>query len=103
MMLMALIVLSSFAYQDSRETYAITVDVNNLRSSSGVVLFTLYNQDGTIPDEHFEKYYKQLQSKIINKTATITFNNLPEGEYAINILHDEDEDGVIDKGWILPE
>jgi len=27
---------------------------------------------------------------------------LPKGKYAVNILHDENKDGKIDKGWILP-
>lgn len=30
------------------------------------------------------------------------FKNLSKGTYAVNILHDEDEDGKIDKGFVLP-
>ena len=39
----------------------------------------------------------------INKnSAKTTFDKLPKGKYAVNILHDENKDGKIDKGWILP-
>ena len=48
-------------------------------------------------------YYRILKGKIINGSAAITFNNLPAGRYAVNILHDEDNDGKIKKGLILPK
>jgi uncharacterized protein (DUF2141 family) len=68
------------------------------RSSS----FALYNKDGSIPDEDYENYYKILKGEIINGSSTITFKNIPSGKYAVNILHDENKNGKIDKGFILP-
>ena len=75
-------------YSPHQETFDLTVEVNDLRNSTGNTQFTLYNKDGTVPDEKFEKYY--------------VFTNLPKGTYAVNILHDEDKDGKIDKGFFLP-
>ena len=49
-----------------------------------------------------KQYYQQLKTKVIDNSATITFINLPKGTYAINILHDENEDGIVDKGLMLP-
>ncbi len=92
--------LSAMKY--SSPTYSLTVKVDSLRNSKGKVQFTIYNKDETIPDEDFENYYRQGRSSITNKTATYTFKNLPVGKYAINILHDENENKKIDKGWILP-
>ena len=92
--------LSSFIFQ--AKTYSLTVEVNQLRNSTGVVQFTLYNKDGSIPDEHYKKYYKLLKGKIENGSSTVTFNQLPAGKYAVNVLHDENMDGKIDKGWVLP-
>lgn len=97
----SLLILSSFNYQKG-ETYSLTVEVKELQNSKGVVQFSLYNKDGTIPDEHYKKYCKILKEKIQNGTSSVTFSNLPIGKYAINILHDENENGEIDKGFILP-
>lgn len=94
-------IASSFVILD-KETYSLTVTVRDLQNSTGVVQFSLYNTEKCFPDEHYEKEIKQLTSKITNNSSTITFENLPKGTYAVNILHDENEDGVIDKGWILP-
>lgn len=84
------------------DTIDLTVEVHHLRNNKGVVQFALYNKDDTIPDEDFEKYYKIGKATIKEKTAQFVFKNLPKGTYAVNILHDEDEDGEIDKGWVLP-
>jgi uncharacterized protein (DUF2141 family) len=67
------------------------------------VLFALYNREDAFPDEHYKKYFKKLTGKIVNGSSTVTFENLPEGKYAVNILHDENNDGKIKKGIILPK
>ena len=66
------------------------------------IQFALYNKDGSIPDEDFENYYKIVKGEIVNASSTITFKNIPSGKYAVNILHDENKNGKIDKGFILP-
>ena len=85
------------------ETYTLTVKVEKLQNSKGVVQFALYNKDGSIPDEDYRNYYRLEKAKIGNGKAEITFKNLPKGKYAVNILHDENNNGKIDKGLILPK
>lgn len=95
-------ILLSVKSPETVTTYTLTVKVNNLRNSNGRVQFALYNKEGSIPDEKFKKYYRKQARKIEKKGSTITFYNLPKGKYAVNILHDENRNGKIDKGWILP-
>ena len=95
------ITLYSFA-KPNADTYSLTIEVKNLRNAKGVVQFALYNKDGSIPDEDYENYYKILKGEIVNGSSTITFKNIPSGKYAVNILHDENKNGKIDKGFILP-
>lgn len=83
--------------------YTLTVEVEQLRSSQGVVQFALYNENGTIPDEQFKKYYKIGKSDIVDGKSSFTFSDLPEDVYAISIHHDENENGKIDKGLIKPK
>jgi uncharacterized protein (DUF2141 family) len=93
----------SFNLQNNIESYSLTLTVNNLRNSKGIVHFAIYNKEGSIPDEKYKKYYKKDTAAIYNNTATITFNDLPKGKYAVNILHDENKNGKIDKKFILPK
>jgi uncharacterized protein (DUF2141 family) len=82
---------------------SLTVQVENLQNTKGHVQFAVYNKEGSIPDEEYENYYKIATAEIKDHSAKVIFMNLPNGTYAVNILHDEDKDGKIDKGWILPK
>ncbi len=99
---LVIVLLSSFSIQ-KQETFSLTVEVKDLRNSEGTVLFALYNREDAFPDQHYKKYFKKLTGKIINGASSVTFENLPAGKYAVNILHDEDNDGKIKKGLILPK
>tara|TARA_R110001583_G_scaffold48522_1_gene152013 strand:+ start:1768 stop:2217 length:450 start_codon:yes stop_codon:yes gene_type:complete len=95
--------LLSFNKLVTEETYSLTVKVEGFHNSNGEVLFALYNTEGSIPDEKYEKYFKKGISQVDeNSTATFTFKNLPKGSYAVNILHDENKNGKIDKKFMLP-
>ncbi len=100
--LLITIILLSFTVKNNDEVYSLTIQVKDLRNSNGVIQFAIYNKEGSIPDEKYKKYYKKDIAVINNKTSIITFNNLPKGIYAINILHDENKNGRIDKKFILP-
>lgn len=97
----SILTLYSFNSKE-KETYCLTVEVKDLKNSNGVVQFALYNKDGTIPDEYYKNHYKIIKGKIQNNSCKVTFSNLPKGKYAVNILHDENENSKIDKGFILP-
>lgn len=102
LMLIASTILLSFTVKE-QNTFTLTVEIENLRNSKGEVQFALYNTDGSIPDEHYKNYFKIDKSRIESGKAEITFSNLPKGIYAVNILHDENKNGKIDKGFILPK
>ncbi len=94
--------MTSFKFIN-KDNYNLTIEVENLRNSKGFVQITLYNKEGSIPDEHYKDYYKMEKVIINNGKAEYTFSNLPKGNYAINILHDENKNGKIDRGFILPK
>lgn len=93
---------SSFQNTETNQ-FTLTVKVTDLRNSDGVVQFALYNKEGSLPDEHYQKHYRMLTAKIVNGTSQITFENLAAGKYAVNILHDENSNAEIDKGFVLPK
>ena len=90
-------------FQIKSDTCSLTVNVTGLRNNKGHVLFALYNADGSLPDEYYENFYRLNTAEIINHSSKFTFENLPAGRYAVNILHDEDKNGKIKKGVILPK
>ena len=101
-LILIILLLSSFQNQ-KQETYNLTIEVKELHNSSGTVLFVLYNREDAFPDEHYKKCLKKVTGKIVKGTSTVTFESLPAGKYAVTILHDENNDGKIKKGMILPK
>lgn len=102
-LLLIAFVMLSFSESNPDEGYSLTIKVDGFRNSEGEVLFALYNKDGSIPDEKYKKYFKKGISQIDKNSAAIfTFKNLPKGNYAVNILHDENKNGKIDKKFMLP-
>ena len=57
MILFITVTFLSFKNKNEQNTYSLTVTVNDLRNSNGKIQFSLYNKDGTIPDEKFKKYF----------------------------------------------
>ena len=100
--LLMLIPIGTFIQAADTKGSSLTVRVNKLRNSNGNVLFALYNTEDAFPDEHYKKYYKILRGKIENGSSLVIFENLPPGKYAVNILHDENKDGKIQRRFILP-
>lgn len=62
----------------------------------------LYNKDGSIPDEKIKNYYKKEIGTISKNLSTVTFHNLPKGNYVVFIINDENKNGKIDKKFMLP-
>ncbi len=100
--LLFLFLISVIKTQAKTKGCSLTIEVNNLRNSNGSVVFALYNREDAFPDEHYKKCVKKITGSIINGSSTVTFENLIPAKYAVSILHDENNDGKIKKGFILP-
>ena len=96
-------VLSAWpAGADEENRFRLKVNAEGLRSMNGVVIFSLYNRDGTIPDRHLNQYFMSKASPISGSQSSVIFEGLEKGTYAVSIVHDEDMDGKLDKGFLLP-
>ena len=98
----ALLILPTYTCASNEKLYSLILAVDGLRNSNGIVQFSLYNKDGTIPDDEYHKFYRKKTGVIYKNSSAVIFKNLPKGIYAVNILHDENSNGKIDKGFILP-
>lgn len=77
----------------------ITVSISNLRSNNGHVLISLFKEGVGYPDKP-EKAFKKERLSISGNKAEVIFNNLQSGNYAIAILHDENDDMKMNKNGL---
>ena len=88
----------------SENTYTLTIIVTSLRNNNGKLQLDLYKNQ-----QEFEARYSDKDRRIylpkknlMNGSVTFTFKNLPEGTYGVAIMDDENSNGKIDYGWVLP-
>ena len=74
----------------------IEVTVRNIRETKGTILVGLYTNE--------ENYLKKaVEGKVVKAAGTevkVVFENLKPGEYAVSVIHDENENGELDKNGI---
>lgn len=74
----------------------IEVEIENFSSNKGVALVALYDSEGS-----FLK--KELKGEIVpiqNNKVLLTFKDLPDGNYAVSVVHDEDENNELTTNFI---
>lgn len=80
----------------AQDSFTLEVIVTNLDSNDGKVYIGVYNTE-----KHFlDKYYKSAIVTIKDKTCAYTFSDLPKGEYAISLFHDENDNNKMDKNFM---
>jgi len=103
MKLLKLLTLSLLCTVLTVQAETLIVIVTGLENNHGEVQCSLYNKEGTIPDEELNKYYKMQRVSINGRQAKIIFKNLPKGRYAVNLFHDENNNHKLDKRFFIPK
>jgi len=86
------IFVSTLGYAQSNK---LIVNVTNFKNNHGKVMIGIYNgQENFMKKSVFRK-----SSTIQDNSAKVVFENLPSGEYAISLYHDENENNKLDTGW----
>ena len=92
------LLLSLFAFQLSHtQTVNLTVTITNIESISGTINIGLYNNADVFPEK--EKEYKLVILDVEPSEVTYIFKDLPQGEYAIALYHDENRDDECNRNF----
>jgi uncharacterized protein (DUF2141 family) len=77
----------------------LTVQVTQVKSTKGKILFALFNGADGFPGTH-QKAFKLMEANPLVGTTTVRFENLPEGTYALAVFHDENKDGKLNTNLV---
>ncbi|TMP30818.1 hypothetical protein CWB99_05650 [Pseudoalteromonas rubra] len=81
---------------------SLTVVIDNVASEQGQLIVTLhdnsesFHSDDNINDNDSRYFRSQVVTPSMPVT-TVTFEGIPSGRYAINVVHDEDKDGGLNR------
>jgi uncharacterized protein (DUF2141 family) len=77
----------------SSATSKLIVEVEGLETLQGTIMVGLYDTEAGFESE--EEFRGQTVS-VSAETTRITFEEVPVGDYALKVFHDEDADGALD-------
>jgi uncharacterized protein (DUF2141 family) len=80
------------------KSYSLTVQVYGFGDNTGKSFIGLYRTSDPWPE--IKKQYIGKVVSITNKTATVSFDQLPTGTYAIAVFHDKNNNGILDKNLV---
>ena len=75
----------------------ITITATDLRNAKGMVLACLTSEEASFPKCRDVLGVRGAKAKAHEGSVTLTFKDVPEGRYAIAILHDENGNGKADR------
>jgi uncharacterized protein (DUF2141 family) len=93
--------LNNSAAATPKTTTRLTVRISGLRSDKGKVSLLLFPAATGFPDDA-QKAAAQQEIRLDGPIATAAFPNLPPGDYAIVLLHDENSNGKMDTSFGFP-
>jgi uncharacterized protein (DUF2141 family) len=75
------------------------VRMSGFRSAAGQVLIAVYRGEDGFPGEP-TKAWKKLVTTVAGGRASVQLGDVPPGEYAVAVVHDENGNDALDTSWI---
>jgi len=90
--LIVFVICTTFANAQDNKGQTITVNIDNVVNNTGKVIFSLHSAETFMKG----KGIQNIESNIQDGKVSITFKNVIPGEYAILVLHDENDNKRMD-------
>jgi uncharacterized protein (DUF2141 family) len=87
-MLLAIVLNSSETFAQS----SLEIHVDNIKSKKGSIRFGLFTSEA----DYLKNPVEKRVIKSTGKDVTVVFENLQPGDYALSVIHDENENGELD-------
>ncbi|WP_151999908.1 MULTISPECIES: DUF2141 domain-containing protein [unclassified Imperialibacter] len=97
-LLMMILLLAGIESQAGDNQGRLVVKVTNLGDLKGQVMVGLFDKE----DNFLKEPIKGVSAKVTAEGQEVVFENLPYGEYAVSVIHDENENGELDTFLVIP-
>ncbi|MBR07982.1 MAG: hypothetical protein CMP48_09870 [Rickettsiales bacterium] len=87
-------IIGSWSYA---QTTNLTIEVTNFKNTDGKLRVALFNSEGTyLKDSQYTSDTLVYSQELVK----VSFTGLPNGEYAISIYHDQNDNGELDANFM---
>ena len=85
----------------SVHAYELTINIKNVRSSRGNIKVALFDQARGFPGNNQAAVRTEIV-EIVDLSAQVVFRGLTDGEYAVSLFHDENNNNRLDTRLRIP-
>ena len=87
--------ISAMAYSNAIAQAKLEVTIKNIKDSKGTIRVALFTEKEFLKTPSIGKVVKAS-----GKEVTVLFENLKPGDYAVSVIHDENENGELDSNVV---
>jgi uncharacterized protein (DUF2141 family) len=80
------------------QTYNLSISIPNLKNHNGEIQIGIYNKKENFPK--VDKQFRLIYIKANKFTGVCTIKGLPQGEYAVALMHDENADKICNMNFL---
>lgn len=92
------LIIFSFSFTQETKLYDLDIVVTGLKNTDGQLMISISKGKEGFPHNN---YFKQLYiSDFTSPRFNLTFKDIPNGNYAVSLLHDEDSNGKMNRNLI---
>ena len=84
--------------QTEKPSNTLTFHVTGFESNAGQAILFLYRPTDKVP----KKPFLRVKAEIANMESVIPVKDLPYGDYAAIVVHDQNKNDIIDHKWGMP-
>jgi uncharacterized protein (DUF2141 family) len=84
--------------QGEKNEHNLSIHVSGFTCNNGQALLQLFRITDKVPTKPF----MVVKASIANKETSFSVDNIPYGDYAAIILHDENSNNMVDHSWGIP-
>jgi uncharacterized protein (DUF2141 family) len=101
-MFLAPLLLGSLSLINAAYAGSLTLTLDNVRSDQGTLMIAVYSNSAGYESVDPMSAAIQIALPAVKGTSDITLSNVPNGEYAMVIFHDENSNGTLDMAESIP-
>ena len=91
--------MSPCIFSQDEQTGEIKVTISGIRNETGNIKISLFDREDPFPENH-EQAVGRIIAEIEGSIASAVFKGIPYGEYAISVMHDENNNFILDSNWL---
>ena len=96
--MMKLLFLTFILLFSGVKTHKLSIHISGISKIKGSLFIAIFRPTDNFPV--FGKQFKGIVKEVEGKSQNYTFDNLPEGEYALAIYQDENRNKILDKNLL---